>query len=340
MTRPRLVLIAIASTLIIIATACSAALDRGDGDVGELASLPSDSVQEDGIITSNSSAEASKGFNVEGDGFDQRFDVSANVEASRASGDQAAIDDATSVQSQQLPNILDRKIIQSTSVDIEVEEVGGSFQDIIRIAETAGGFVASSSFSNRDEEQIADVTIRVPATQYQSVLARIRGMGTVTTESSDANDVTEEYTDLQARLRTLNATEQRYLELLGQANTINEILTVQDRLDFVRGQIEQVLGRINLLEHLTDLATITVHLRPETLIVETIVDEGGGNLNPLESASAAWETSLDALRVVAAVALIIVVFSWWIVPPLALVALGARWLLGRRPRQVINAPSA
>ena len=108
----------------------------------------------------------------------------------------------------------------------------------------------------------------------------------------------------------------------------------------MRGQIEQVLGRINLLEHLTDLATITVHLRPETLIVETIVDEGGGNLNPLESASAAWETSLDALRVVAAVALIIVVFSWWIVPPLALVALGARWLLGRRPRQVINAPSA
>ena len=165
-------------------------------------------------------------------------------------------------------------------------------------------------------------------------------MGTVTSESSDANDVTEEYTDLQARLRTLNATEQRYLELLGQANTINEILTVQDRLDFVRGQIEQVLGRINLLEHLTDLATITVHLRPETLIVEAIVDEGGGNLNPLESASAAWETSLDALRVVAAVALIIVVFSWWLAPPLAALALAARWWATRRPRQAIDAPSA
>ena len=164
-------------------------------------------------------------------------------------------------------------------------------------------------------------------------------MGTVTTESSDANDVTEEYTNLQARLRTLNATEQRYLELLGQADEINEILLVQDRLDVVRGRIEQVLGRINLLEHLTDLATITVHLRPETAVVEAPVD-GGGNLDPLESASAAWETSLVALRVVAAVALIVVVFSWWLAPPLAALALGARWWATRRPRQVIDAPSA
>ena len=59
MNKPRLVLIAIASTLIILATACSAALDRGDGDAGELAALPSEEVQEDGIITSNSSAEPS-----------------------------------------------------------------------------------------------------------------------------------------------------------------------------------------------------------------------------------------------------------------------------------------
>ena len=334
MTRTRLVLIAIASTLIILVTACGAALDGG-GDDGDTASLPQyGAVEDDGSTASSFGAQGADEFDAVGAG--QRL---SSQDADNAPGAAPAIPGAASAQSQQLPNILDRKIIQSTSVDIEVEEVGGSFQDIIRFAETAGGFVASSSFSNRDEEQIADVTIRVPANQYQSVLANIRGMGTVTTESSDANDVTEEYTDLQARLRTLSATEQRYLELLGQANTINEILTVQDRLDVVRGQIEQVLGRINLLEHLTDLATITVHLRPPAAVVEAPADDGGG-VNPLESASAAWETSLDALRVVAAVALVIVVFSWWLVPPLAALALVARWLLGRRPRQVINAPDS
>ncbi|MCH8025338.1 MAG: DUF4349 domain-containing protein [Chloroflexi bacterium] len=321
MTKTRLILIAIASTLIILATACSAALDRGDD--GAASSIPQGSAaQAEALLDSfNGDAEAP----ADEFGGERLESISDSLDGGPSANPQ-------------FQNVLDRKIIQSTSVAIEVEEVSGSFQEIIRITETAGGFVASSTFENRDEEQIADVTIRVPADQYQSVLARIRGMGTVTTESSDANDVTEEYTDLQARLRTLNATEQRYLELLGQADQINEILLVQDRLDVVRGQIEQVLGRINLLEHLTDLATITVHLRPETLIVEA-ADGNGGNLNPLEAASASWETSLDALRVVAAVALIVVVFSWWLVPPAALLALGARWLLGRRPRQVIDAPS-
>ena len=229
MTKPRLVLIAIASMLIILAAACGAALDRGDGDKSAPALLPSGNVQEEDTNASAFGAEASAELADIREGLESPFASSDGATASRASGDQAANPDEASVQSQQLPNILDRKIIQSTSVAIEVEEVSGSFQEIIRITETAGGFVASSSFSNRDDEQIADVTIRVPANQYQSVLAGLRGMGTVTTESSDANDVTEEYTDLQARLRTLNATEQRYLELLGQANTINEILTVQDR---------------------------------------------------------------------------------------------------------------
>jgi hypothetical protein len=227
-----------------------------------------------------------------------------------------------------LQGLLDRKIIQSTSVDIGVEGVGASFQEIIRIATTAGGFVASSSFSNVDDLQVADLTIRVPGDAYQTVLGQIRGMGEVATETSDAQDATEEYTDLQARLRTLQATEQRYLELLARAETIPDILTVQDRLDGVRGQIEQVQGRINLLDHLTELATITVHLRP----LAAAVDGGGGGPQPLEVAENAWQASLDALRGVAAVALAVVAFSWWLVPPLAGLGIGARWWLGRRPR--------
>ena len=228
-----------------------------------------------------------------------------------------------------LQGLLDRKIIQSTSVDIEVEEVGRNFQEIIRIAETAGGFVVSSSFSNVDDRQVADLTIRVPGDRYQQVLAQIRGMGEVATESSDANDVTEEYTDLQARLRTLEATERRYLELLAQAEAIPDILMVQDRLDVVRGQIEQVQGRINLLEHLTDLATITIHLRPVAAVAPPTED---GGVHPLEAAATAWERSLDALRGLAAVALVVGAFSWWLVPPLAALGLAGRWWLRGQQR--------
>ena len=227
-----------------------------------------------------------------------------------------------------LQSLLDRKIIQSTSIDIHVEDVGFYFAEIIGIATANGGFVASSTFANVDDEQVADLTIRVPSDRYQSVLIRIRDMGEVQRESSDANDVTEEFTDLQARLTTLQATERRYLELLAEANGINEILLVQDRLDFVRGQIEQIQGRINLLENLTDLTTITVHLRPEAAVVVEPVPDGDG---PLDAAASAWGTSLDVLRGIATGILVAGAFSWWLVPPLALIAIATRWWLGRRP---------
>jgi hypothetical protein len=320
LTRTRLILIGIVGALVILGAACAGGL----GDGGE--SKPS---EENGPPT-GSELQSSR------DTLDNQLDADEGAAPSVPADGEAALASTAGTgglgeapaEDPKLQGLLDRKIIQSTSVDIEVTEVARNFQEIIRIAETAGGFVASSTFSNVDDEQVADITIRVPGDSYQDVLAQIRGMGEVAQESSDANDVTEEYTDLQARLRTLEATEQRYLELLGQADEINEILQVQDRLDSVRGQIEQVQGRINLLEHLTDLATITVHLRPETAAVAATVS--GGGVKPLDAASAAWDTSLEALRGLAAAVLVVGVFSWWLVPPLAALGMGARWWLGRR----------
>jgi hypothetical protein len=321
LTRTRLILIAIISAIVIIGIACGGT-SGSDGDTA---------------------TESPQGSDLAGGAERQGSDDTLAYQSEEArSGEAAALGlpDALPANSfadteespstnPQLQSLLDRKIIQSTSVDIKVEEVGRQFQEIIRIAETAGGFVAGSTFSNVDDQQFADITIRVPGDRYQDVLAQIRGMGEVTTESSDANDVTEEFTDLQARLRTLTATERRYLELLGQAVTINDILVVQDRLDFVRGQIEQVQGRINLVENLTDLATITTHLRPLAAVAP--VDDGG-TLNPLEAAAGAWELSLDALRGLAIAVLVVAAFSWWLVPPLGAAAIAGRWWIARQQR--------
>jgi hypothetical protein len=101
---------------------------------------------------------------------------------------------------------------------------------------------------------------------------------------------------------------------------------VQDRLDGVRGQIEQVQGRINMFDQLTDLGTITVHLRP------LAADAGGADVSPVRAAEAAWEASLAAVEVVATVAVAVVVFSWWLLIPGAIVVVAARWWLSRRPR--------
>ncbi|HWC29942.1 MAG TPA: DUF4349 domain-containing protein [Dehalococcoidia bacterium] len=229
-----------------------------------------------------------------------------------------------------LQSTVERQIVQTASMQLQVEDVGGGFEEVGRIATATGGFVASSKFSFKNEAQIASVTIRVPSDSLQSVLSQLRGLAEkVDAEDSNASDVTEEYTDLQSRLRNLQATHDQLLTLLGRAQTVTDILTVQDRLNAVTGEIEQVKGRIQLLDNLTSLATVTVHLRP--------VAVGGGNgggsgVNLGETISEAWDDSLAFLGGVAEDVLTVIVFAWW-VPVLGLPVAVIVWGTSRhKPR--------
>ena len=211
-----------------------------------------------------------------------------------------------------LPATLDRKIIMTATLNLETEAVSKRFEDVGNIAAQYGGFITSSSFGNDDEQQTASITIRVPTQNYQNALVALRKLGEVTAEQSNASDVTEEYTDLDSRLRGLRAVEAQYMEFLTRAATIDEILTVQDRLNATRIEIEQVQGRVNLLNNQTDLATITVHLDPPVLQPQPKTDDG--KTSPVEALQEGWEASLELLAGAAAVVLVVVAFSWWLVP--------------------------
>jgi hypothetical protein len=232
--------------------------------------------------------------------------------------------------------LLDRKQILTATVRIEAENVSQKFEEVGAIALGAGGVVFSSSFGNDGDQQTASVTIRVPNDRYQETLGALRKLGTVKQEQSSGTDVTGEYTDLQSRLRNLQATEAQYLALLTQAGNINDILTVQDRINNTRAEIEQIQGRVALLDNQTDLSTITVHLFPPAV---ALADEDGGAGNPLEVAQEAFDASLVVLIGIATGALAVVAFSWWLIP------LGAAgWYFGRkqlranRERQAAQAP--
>jgi len=235
-----------------------------------------------------------------------------------------------------LPQLVDRKIIRTATLELEVTAVGAAVQEVESIAVAAGGFVSRSSvFIEEPPElgeeddfgprrtQTATVTIRVPAEVYGSVMSQLRGVAEeVKSEISEASEVTEEFTDLQARLRNLEATEASYLELLTKAEEIPDILTVQDRINQVRLEIEQVQGRVNLLDSLTDLATITVQL---TLPVVPAEEPDGGKGWAAEAWDAAWEGSQDAMVALGTMAIVGgVVLAWLAIP--ALVALAA-WRL-------------
>ena len=255
--------------------------------------------------------------------------VAASVAADRAAGDaqsrEAAAPAAQGQSGAPLPGS-ERKVISNVFLDLVMKDVQSGFERIGAIAEANGGLVAESNVRREGDEQRATITIRVPAGRYQDVLGQIRGLAVrVESERANANDVTEEYTDLQSRQRNLEAAEAQLLVLLGQAKNIQEVLQVQDRLNSTRAEIERVKGRINLLTRLTDLATIQAQLRPESASVHR--DADGGLLAALERG---WNASTVVLGSVLVAVLTAAAFSWWLLPLAALAAWIARRELRRR----------
>ncbi|MBA4181766.1 MAG: hypothetical protein C0506_14345 [Anaerolinea sp.] len=224
-----------------------------------------------------------------------------------------------------------RKVIINATMSLNVKDVQAAFGEANRLARSAGGYVEKSSFSNpggaKDESNLrATITLRIPAAQYDATLASLRSIegAKVQSEGSKSSEVTEQYTDLQSRQRNLERTEGQYLKLLEQAKTIPEILQLNDRLDNVRLQIEQIQGRLKLLDQLSELTTIDLTLAPFPVLAKA---DGRRSLG--EVFADAWEASLESVEKVAAAGIYAGVAALWLALPAGLVLLGARRVFRR-----------
>jgi len=229
--------------------------------------------------------------------------------------------------SNQGSGLVDRKIVFRAALELEANDVAASFDRVGAIARDAGGFVEKSSFSNSDDPQRrrAMLTLRVPVAQFDEVLAALRSLdgAPVRNESSQSTEVTEQYTDLQSRLRNLERVESQYLELLARASTVQDILAVQDRLNNVRLEIEQVQGQIQVLDDLVAMASV------DATLVPLARGDYGGPKSFGEAFADAWEAAIEAFRYTVSAAAVVAVAAIWLAIPALAVVLGVRWF-GRR----------
>ena len=149
-----------------------------------------------------------------------------------------------------------------------VDSIRYALSNINKIAEDNEGFTQSSNSGDYPTgEKFGYTTIRVPADRYDAVMDQIRAEGIKTIdESTNAQDVTEQFTDLQARLGVARNEEQAYLALLNRSGSVSDLLQVQRELSNVRARIESLEGRIQYLENQTSLSTISVSLQEEASI--------------------------------------------------------------------------
>lgn len=173
--------------------------------------------------------------------------------------------------SQQTPVPADRKIIRNAELDLESEAPDEAQTRITAIAEQLGGFVVESQQSSSDvrssRRDIVSMTIRVPSAKFGETLEAIRNAsGRVVVESVKGQDVTQEFIDIEARLKAQQALEAQFTEIMKRANTVEDALEVQRQLAVVRGEIEKIEGRKRFLENQSSLSTIKLRIRTPAVI--------------------------------------------------------------------------
>jgi hypothetical protein len=211
----------------------------------------------------------------------------------------------------------DRKIVKTGYMTLEVEDIAETIDEVAEMADELNGYVVSS-YKNEYERGVSGrIIIRVPSEKFEEAFERLRQLAVaVPYETTTAKDVTEEYVDLEARLGNLLATETQYLSLLEKAENVEDMLRVQKELSNVRGEIEQIEGRMKYLEQTS-----------ETSLIELDLEETQGLTEPW-SASAAFQSAVRGLttfgRGLATVLIWLGIFCWAWVPPLVI------WLRRRR----------
>jgi hypothetical protein len=163
----------------------------------------------------------------------------------------------------------ERMVIRSAYLSLVVEDVSASIVQIGNLAASYGGYVVSSNVGEENNRLYGSISFRVDANRFNEALQALRDLAAdVRSESTSGEDVTEEYVDLDASLRNLEASEAQLLELMKQAGTVEEILKVQQVLVDTRGDIEQTKGHMQYLEESSALAYISVSLEQSKLAVD------------------------------------------------------------------------
>ncbi len=175
---------------------------------------------------------------------------------------------------QEAPLTIERKVIRNAELQLESESPEDAQHRITTVAETKGGFVVESQQSSSDDQakkrDTVVMTVRIPADRFSDALNEIRDAADlVITETIKGEDVTEEFIDVEARIKTQKALEMQYMEIMKRANSVEDALYVQSELASVRGEIEKVEGRKRYLENQSSLSTIRIKLQTPAAFTAT-----------------------------------------------------------------------
>lgn len=255
------------------------------------------------------------------------FNVSAPPEAiftevssGLSEGGAAPVPASSEVRSQLPPS--ERLVLRSATLRVQVAQVSTVEAELRAHAEQLGGYVVSVETQGSDANMTSTIVFRVPAEHFDAALNTIEGLSLkVLSRSVSGEDVTEEFVDLESRLRNLEATRDRMIDLLARADEVEAALQVSRALSEVQGEIEQIQGRMKFLSQSAALSTIRADLVPEPPLPSLATED---SWQPVRIALGAFAGLMNFGRSLVNVLIVVLVWTPVWLPTLLFVRWGWR----------------
>lgn len=154
--------------------------------------------------------------------------------------------------------VTSRKLIKDVSLTVETKDYDNYIKNLRNKVASNGGYIESSEEYNDSEFRTFDVTIRIPVEETDSFTDFASNNATVTSRSENIKDVTEQYVDIEARIKVYKAEEESLIEIMKQADNVTDLLVVKEQLADLRAEIESYTAQLKSLENKTSYSTITL----------------------------------------------------------------------------------
>ncbi|MFS0643613.1 DUF4349 domain-containing protein [Siminovitchia sp. 179-K 8D1 HS] len=260
-------------------------------------------------------------------------DSSASNEiAMRNETENSTVDEPKEAEKEAIIDTDDRMIIHRADLEVKVKSLEKARQDIEKKVKEYGGYIVESNIYREENELMSGhLTIRIPEKHFQQFLndaeeAAAEIMGRTVT----GQDVTEEYVDLESRLKSKRAVERRLLDFMKDAQKTEDLLKISRDLAKVQEDIEVIVGKMKYLENQTAYSTVDISMQENRVVVPGV---DGDQLNTWEKTKKQLAVSVNFLLAAASSLVVFFVGNLPVIILVAVIGLGVYYFVKRRKRK-------
>ncbi|SDN78679.1 DUF4349 domain-containing protein [Alkalicoccus daliensis] len=225
-------------------------------------------------------------------------------------------------------------VIYNGHISIEVDNYDAIQSAIQEQVDSMSGYVVESNVqqAGENEERSGRIVVRIPQEHFHPFLQELESASTTVVEqSTSGNDVSEEYVDLESRLRSQEVVEERLLTFLGEAESTEDLLAISQDLEEVQSEIERVTGRMNYLENQVAFSTVTIEIQERAVHVDQMQDQE--SLHTFERAQSLFMNTVNFLLTALSQVVVFLIGLSPVIVPLAVIAGAVYWFTRRRKKK-------